>query len=96
LEDPFGQISVDAEPQPLGGRRYLHRHLALGREPAAGPGGFLGDLLRICRPALTARLVAGRSNERVDRSRKLIRVALDQLERSPILVGLAVATEREL
>src|SRR3954464_5048499 len=46
--------------------------------------------------ALATGLVRGGCDQRVDGARELIGVSVDQLERLPVLVRLALATEGEL
>ena len=96
LQDSLGEISLDADThQP---RRLLdrERQAAFGREPGAGRNSILCDRECICGAAPRAGLEARGSHECVDRTRQLLGVPLDELERRPILVGFALAAQSKL
>jgi len=96
LEDSLSEISFDADTQQPGGPLDRKRKGALGREAGAGRCRILCDSERVCCSTPGARLKARSSDERVDRTRQLLGVPFDELERGSVLAGIALPAERKL
>src|SRR5262249_30766795 len=80
LDDPLGEVGIHPHPQCPRGMRDLELELSLCGEPAARTRRPRGYRIRVRRSSLAAGLVARRRDQRVDRARELVGVAVDEVK----------------
>src|SRR5581483_1985166 len=95
LDDPLRKIGVDADAKRARGLNDLQLEFAVAAAAAAGLRSAGGDRVRVSGAAFASRLVASCSDQRVDRTRKLISISMDEVERVAVIVGRALTAERE-